>query len=410
MIRAFLLFLAAMMASAMPAHGTEEGGGQILVMLRLPPRHFRAGGSYDGGYGDRMGRSQAMRQARRIARDHHLTLVTDWMMPVIDLDCFVMRLPPGATPENMAAENMAEEVSRDPGVAWSQPMHDYRTLGSGEGHDDPLYAAQPARTLWHLDALHRIATGRGVTVAVIDSGIDARHPDLAGQVRVNLNFVADRALVPGRHGTAVDGIIAARADNRAGIAGIAPAARLLGLRACWQAAAATAAATCDSLSLAKALHFAIDRRADIINLSLGGPPDRLLAALLDAGMARGAAIVAAFDPRQPDGGFPASHAGVIAVSGASPPARRRAVYAAPALAIPAPQPGGGWTLVDGTSYAAAHVSGLVALMEEAQGHRQGRPKLVLSGGGTIDALATVRGKAIACDGACPTPLAAAGRD
>ncbi|WP_313801399.1 S8 family peptidase [Sphingobium sp.] len=411
MIRAFFLCLATAMALAMPAARSAEkaDGDRILVMLRLPPRHFRAGGSYDGGYGDRMGRSQAMRQARRIARDHHLTLITDWMMPVINLDCFVMRLPP-----DRSAEKMAEELSQDPDVAWSQPMHDYRTLSGGSTHDDPLYPAQPAKTLWHLDALHRLATGHGVSVAVIDSGIDARHPDLAGQVKVNLNFVADKAMVPERHGTAVAGIIAARADNRAGIAGIAPAARLLGLRACWQAGAAMAAATCDSLSLAKALHYAIDHRAAIINLSLGGPPDRLLATLLDAGMARGASVVAAYDPRQPDGGFPASHAGVIAVS-ASPvsdpaSARRRPVYVAPARDIPAPQPGGGWTLVDGTSYAAAHVSGLIALTEEAQGRRHGRPTLILSGGGYIDALATVRGKGAGCDGACPAPLATARRD
>lgn len=408
MIRPILLCLAAILALAVPttAQGAETAGGdQILVMLRLPPRHFRAGGSYDGGYGDRLGRAQAMRQARRIARDHHLTLVTDWMMPVINLDCFVMRLSPG-----MSAEKMAAELSQDRAVAWSQPMHDYRTLSNGPEHDDPLYPAQPARALWHLDALHRLATGRGVTVAVVDSGIDTRHPDLAGQIKVNLNFISNRTLIAERHGTAVAGIIAARADNRAGIAGIAPAARLLGLRACWQADPATAAASCDSLSLAKALHYAIDHRAAIINLSLGGPPDRLLAALLDAGMARGAAVVAAYDPRQPDGGFPASHSGVIAVSGSPVSARRRTIYVAPARDIPATQPGGGWTLVDGTSYAAAHVSGLIALIEEAQGHRQGQPALVMSGGGYIDALATVRGKAVGCDGACPAPLAAASRD
>ncbi|WP_176597936.1 S8 family serine peptidase [Sphingobium sp. 15-1] len=407
MIRTFFLSLALMMACALPgtARGAEAAGGdRILVMLRLPPTHFRASGGYGGGYGDSMGRSQAMRQARRIARDHHLTLVTDWMMPVIDLDCFVMRLPAGIAPEKMA-----EEVSQDPAVAWSQPMHDYRTLSAQAGHDDPLYPAQPATTLWHLDSLHRLATGRGVTVAVIDSGIDARHPDLAGQIKGNLNFVAGRPLIPERHGTAVAGIIAARADNRAGIVGIAPAARLLGLRACWQSDAGTAAATCDSLSLAKALHYAIDRRAAIINLSLGGPPDRLLATLLDAGMMRGATVVAAYDPHLPDGGFPASHSGVFAVSGGPIPARRP-VYIAPARDIPAPRPGGGWTLVEGTSYAAAHVSGLIALLEEAQGHRQGRPRLVLAGGGYIDALATVRGKAVGCDGPCPAPLAAASRD
>ncbi len=82
--------------------------------------------------------------------------------------------------------------------------------------------------------MHKIATGRGIRVAVIDSGIQANHPDLAGQVIVNRNFVAGQAEVAEDHGTGVAGIIAAKADNGVGIAGVAPDARLLGLRACWQ--------------------------------------------------------------------------------------------------------------------------------------------------------------------------------
>lgn len=400
MIRALLLILAAALMA--PAVSAAAEGDQILVMLRLPLPHFRSGGPYDSGYGDRIGHGQLKQEAQRIARDHHLTLVTDWVMPAINLDCFVMRVPDG-----MSAEAMAEELTKDSHVAWSQPMHDYQTLADQPGHDDPLYPAQPARTLWHLDALHRLATGRNITVAVIDSGIDARHPDLAEQIKANANFVTGRAFAAEAHGTAVAGIIAARADNGIGIAGIAPDAHLLGLRACWQTGAA-AMAQCDSLSLAKALHYAIDRKAPIINMSLGGPPDRLLATLLDAAMARGASIVAAYDPHRPDGGFPASWPGVIAVAG-SPVPGRRAVQVAPATDIPSTEPGEKWGLVDGASYAAAHVSGLIALIDQARGHRQGASMFVLSAGGVIDALATVQGKA-GCDGACRAHLASAGRD
>ena len=403
MIRALLLFLLVLLAVPLPAGARElPPGDRILVMLRLPPTHFRAGGSYGGGYDDAIGRGQSLRLARRIARDHHLAIVTDWAMPLIHMRCVVMSLPPGAS-----AEEMAAEVSRDRDVAWSQPMNDFQTLAAPAAHDDPLYPAQPARTLWQLDAVHRLATGRGVTVAVIDSGIDARHPDLAGQVRANINLVDGRPFMAERHGTAVAGIIAARADNRIGIAGIAPGARLMGLRACWQGTTAATIAACDSLSLARALHYAIDHRADVINMSLGGPPDRLLGALLDAGMARGASVVAAYDPRQADGGFPASHPGVVAVAGNPLPGRRRIVYAAPAQDIPATQPGGGWGLVDGTSYAAAHVSGLIALIREPRSHRQGQPMLVMSGRGTIDALATVQGRRADCGKACSGPLATA---
>lgn len=402
-----MLFLAAIMTLTFPAdsQATEETGSsdRILVMLRLPVPHFRSAGSYGSGYGDRIGRSQILREARRIARAHHLMLVSDWPMPLINLNCVVMRVPPGAS-----ADSMAADVSRDRRVEWSQPMHDFHTLGAMAGHNDPLYPAQPVRTLWRLDAVHRLATGRGVTVAVIDSGIDTRHPDLIGKVRTNINFVAGRPLAAERHGTEVAGIIAAKADNGIGVVGVAPAARLAGLRACWQTGGTQTAAICDSLSIAKALHYTIEERLPVINLSLSGPPDRLLATLLDAGLARGAAVVAAYDPTRPDGGFPASHPGIIAVAGSASAGQPRRLYVAPARDIPTTEPGGGWALVDGTSYAAAHVSGLFALIKEPQRHRQGRPVLVRSGG-VIDALATVQGKTPGCDDGCRASLAARNR-
>jgi len=83
----------------------------------------------------------------------------------------------------------------------------------------------------------------------------------------------------------------------------------MALRACWQEAGDRATAVCNSFTLAKALQFAIDQRAEVVNLSLGGPRDRLLERLLDVASARGIVLVAAVDADVRDGGFPASHAG-----------------------------------------------------------------------------------------------------
>jgi subtilisin family serine protease len=322
-------------------------------------------------------------------------------MPLLGLDCYIM-----AVPEGQSTEAAAAEVSHDAGVEWSEPMHLYHARGSPTAGADPLFRAEPAAREWRLADLHRIATGRGVTVAVIDSRIEARHPDLAGQVVVQQDFVEDHNNAPELHGTGVAGIIAAVADNGIGIAGVAPRAKLMGLRACWQTAGRAPAApdtVCDSLSLAKALHFAIDHRAQVINMSLSGPPDALLGRLIDVGIARGATLVAAIDPTQPDGGFPASQPGVIAVAEEDmvpPPAKG---YLAPGRDIPTTQPGGRWYLVNGSSYAAAHVSGLFALLREKRPAAGGDAMLVSAkpGRGAIDACASLLRAARPCDCACP---------
>ena len=376
---------AASMACAAADPGPREAGPgdtrpHILVMLRLPPEHLRPNTDYAGSYGDGIGTGARRRIAARLARAHGLILVDDWPMPLVGVDCFVLAVPAGRSPGELAAV-----LSADPAVAWSQPMNVYQAQGSAT-HNDPLYLAQPAAREWRLAELHKIATGRNVRVAVIDSRIENNHPDLVGQVAVSQNFVLDRFRGPEQHGTAVAGVIAA---NGVGIAGVAPGAKLMGLRACWQTPGKASATVCDSLSLAKALSFAVTHGAQVINLSLSGPPDVLLGKLVDAAQERRITVVGAFDRDLPHGGFPASHAGVVAVadesSGATPPG----VFAAPGRDVPTTQPGGRWALVNGSSFAAAHVSGLVALMRE---HGRPGPLTLVSvrpGGGVIDVCATL---------------------
>ena len=377
---------AAASAIAVSAAAPAAEDRRVLVMLRLAPEHYRPSSDYGGGggYGDPTAAAARRRLAARIARDQGLTLVDDWPMPLIGLDCVIMIVPAG---RSVAAT--AHALSHVEGVAWSQPLHEYETQGApAPAFNDRLFPAQPAAQQWRLAQLHRMATGKGETVAVIDSGVDAAHPDLRGQVMLTRDFVGGAAAGAELHGTGVAGIIGARANNGLGIAGVAPGARLMGLRACRQRQG-KGGAVCDTLSLARAMVFAIESHADVLNMSLTGPPDPLLARLVQAGLARRTAIVAAVDPTT-GAGFPASLPGVIAVAEDGVAATRAGVYNAPGRDVPTTEPGGRWSLVSGNSYAAAHVSGLIALLREVSPRG---PRTFVSArkdGGEIDACATVR--------------------
>lgn len=373
---------------------TRDADRQILVMLRMAPPHFRPGGSYGGSYGDATAVAARRRVAMGIARRNGFTLVDGWPMPLLGVDCYVMQIP-----EGIAIDAAIARVSKDPKVAWSQPLQVYQARGSPgvAPPNDPLFRAEPAASAWRLADLHRIATGRGIAVAIIDSKVDVAHPDLAGQFVANLDFVSPRATGSEAHGTGVAGIVGAKAGNGIGIAGIAPDARMMALRACWQTAAGPT--LCNSLSLARALQFAIEHNAGVINLSLAGPADPLLARLIAIATARGIATVAAFDPSLPQGGFPASLPGVIAVADESLQSLPARVYGAPGRDVPTTQPGGKWYLVNGSSYAVAHVSGLIALLLQANG-RPERVALVRGVGGAIDACATLVGTSPGCDCSC----------
>jgi len=398
-LAAALLGLATAIGAAEPARETTEASvdppQQVLVLLRLPAAHFRADGNYASGYADASGRAARRRVAEALARAHGLVLATAWPMPAIGLDCFVMEIP-----ASRRADEVVGELNQEPQVEWAQAMNLFRTLAA---HDDPLYAMQPAAASWHLAELHAASTGREVRVAVIDSGVQLDHPDLAQQVDTSLNLTGDRSYLGEDHGTAVAGIVAARADNRIGIAGVAPQARVLALRTCRQQPGA--GASCTTLALALGLSAAMEKGAQVINLSLGGPPDRLIARLVDAALARRVAVVAAVDRSADQGGFPAGMAGVVAVIDEPAPAAPIGTLAAPGRDVPTTLSGSRWATVSGASYAAAHVSGLLALMIELQQRsgRTARPAaadLVVQADGRVDACASLGRAGARCVCAC----------
>ncbi len=289
--------------------------------------------------------------------DHPVTLVAEWPLASLEVHCFVFRMSDTAEPGHVR-----ESLREDARVRTVQPMIEFRTLGVRYA-DDLLGLQAGLRALGALEA-HSLATGVGVRVGVIDTQLDVSHPDLASRIGLARDFVGMPAEAPEVHGTAVAGVIAADAGNGSGMVGVAPDAELLALRGCWQAPSGRAG-RCSSFSLARALNFALLNDVDVLNLSLGGPYDPLLAELIDAAVARGIIIVAARGAGA-EASFPASAEGAIAVdrwSGRAEAGEASTFYA-PGTDILSTAPSGRYDFFSGSSIAAAHVSGIAALMRE----------------------------------------------
>ena len=393
LLLAFGLLAMGPSVAAEPSPAPQE----ILVMLHLPAPHFRPGNYYPGDYREDDGRTARRRVAEKLARQHGLTVLEAWPMPALKIDCFRMAVPAGAN-----ADAILAALARDARVSWAQPVNSFAV----QGVHDPLYPVQPAVQHWQLADIRKTATGRNVRVAVIDSGVETDHPDLAGQIAVKENFVDGSPYVAEDHGTGVAAVIAALAGNGVGIEGVAPGARIMALRACWQAAGG--ATSCNSFTLGKALNYALTNGAQVINLSLAGPPDRLLSELIDAACARGMRVISAVDDRGAAGGFPASHPGVFAVSARQARAGS-AVLSAPGRDIPTAAPGARWNMVSGSSYSAAHISGMMAVLSELRPSmplRQLRTALVADsrqGAGSTDLCATLTRLTGKCTCVCDLP-------
>lgn len=218
-----------------------------------------------------------------------------------------------------------------------------------------------------------VADGAGATVAVLDSAPDAAHRDLAG-VRVESVPGAPTAR-PGTHGSLMAGVVRAVAGNGFGIAGLAPGAALVGVPVC-RPHAEGAADECRLFELLRGIDVAWAERAQVLNVSLVGPPNALLRRAVERMDELGAVVVAAAgneglaEPRYP-AAYP-SVVGVGAVDRAGAPYARgnRGAWVellGPGVEILSTVPGGGFAFGDGTSLAAAHVTGVLALAISASG-------------------------------------------
>jgi subtilisin family serine protease len=276
-----------------------------------------------------------------------------------------------AVTDDRSLDAVIAELKADTRVELVQRMNTFDTQAIG--YDDPYADLQTSSVQMDVEDAHRLATGRGVSIAIIDSAIDASHPDLHGRVRVARNFVdAGPAPRGGEvHGTAIAGIIASAANNRVGIVGVAPDVTIASLRACWAVARDSVAAQCSSFSLARALEVAMDLKPNVVNLSLAGPDDPLLDRLLDEMIARGIIVVAAQPERGQNGHeFPSSHAHVLAAHSAADVLDSASPYvlAAPSTDVLTTTPGAQYAFLSGNSLAAANTAGVVALLMERDPH------------------------------------------
>jgi len=303
--------------------------------------------------------AEASVAATSLAHDFRLHEVSSWPIRVLDVHCIVYLLPADADPSATIAA-----LAHDPRVDSVQPLLEFSTLEAR--YNDPYRSLQRNLDQLAVEEAHAASRGAGVRIAVIDTGVDTHHPDLDARRIVSRDFVgsAGRESTE-RHGTEVAGIIAASTNNGRGIAGIAPAATVYALKACWHPAPG-AAAVCNSFTLAQALAAALEVQADIVNLSLAGPADPLLARLVDVAVRRGVVVVAAVAPGDPQGAFPARLPGVLAVDTSESANPRADVLLAPGRGIPTLVPGDAYDIASGSSLATAEVSATVALLRAAR--------------------------------------------
>jgi subtilisin family serine protease len=260
------------------------------------------------------------------------------------------------------------QLSADRMIRWVQPNYLY-SLEQVSQHPNAAtvgaaVSAQYALDKLHLNEAHKFATGDNVPVAVIDSGIDVSHPELAGAISEQFDALGSNE-GPNNHGTAVAGIIAAHSQ----LVGAAPAAHILAVRAFGPIAEKTEGTT---FNILKGLDWAQSHGARIVNMSFAGPPDPLLQRALESAWQRGIILIAAAGnagPKSPPL-YPAADPNVIAVTATDADDHlfdraNRGSYitvAAPGVDILVPIAGGGYDTSSGTSFAAAYVSGVAALI------------------------------------------------
>ena len=298
-----------------------------------------------------------------IIKLHNLTTIASQCLQEGGNAAFRMRHTSSETVSAVIRALAAHQV-----IAAAQANYVYTTQetsvqsATSQQGDPGQYVPEKLRLL----AAHRMVTGNGIPIAVIDSEIDAAHPDLSGTIanRYDATGVEDS---PHAHGTGMAGAIVSHQK----LLGVAPGARIIAIRAFSPRASATESTTYHIL---RGLDHAVANNVRIINMSFAGPRDPSIERALKAAYDKGVVLIAAAGnagPRAP-ALYPAADPNVIAVTATDVDDRlftganrgNHVAIAAPGVDILVPAPAGEYQVTTGTSVATAHVSGVVALMLE----------------------------------------------
>jgi len=304
--------------------------------------------------------SHLTRQAlEALALRHRLTPIESHQIGLTGTSMHRLRISDGRS-----VPDVIRAIEREGGSTAVQPNYRFTLQEDESTSAADLQGMQYSLQKLHLAQAHRLATGEKVLVAVIDSGIDGSHPEIAGQLAQHFDAVPSDGSADG-HGTAMAGAIIAHAHLK----GVAPAARLLAVRAFGASGDASDGTT---VGIVRGIDWAVAHGARIINMSFAGPNDPALARMLAMAAQKGVVLVAAagnLGPKSPPL-YPAADPNVIAVTATdasdkllSVAARGRHIaLAAPGVDVLCPAPGGGYQMSTGTSVAAAQVSGIAALL------------------------------------------------
>ena len=294
-----------------------------------------------------------------IARQNRLTRISSQRLELAGSTVYRYRVTDGR-PVPVVVQALEQDVR----ISATQPNFVYRLAESPAPNS--LSRTQYAVLQMRLPEAHRVSTGLGISVAIIDSGIDSTNPELAGSIADAFDAI-DGAARPHKHGTAVAGII----GSHARLMGVAPRAKLLAIRA-FASEGGRIGADGTTDHIVRSIEWAHQRGARVVNMSFTGPRDPLLSRELRAGKEKGIVFVAAAGNEGPNAA--ATDDSVIAVTASDAtdnlyPAANRGPHvclAAPGVEVMVAGPSGTYEYGSGTSMAAAHVSGAIALMLQSR--------------------------------------------